>query len=76
MAQIRDNKLLQKIALILKQIRQEKGLTQDDVLVDTKIHIARIETAKANLTVSTISELCKYYNLKLSDFFKKVEELK
>ena len=76
MAQIKDTKLLKKIALLLKQIRHEKGLTQDEVFVDTNIHIARIETGRANPSVSTISTLCKYYNLKLADFFRRVEELK
>ncbi|KIC93553.1 helix-turn-helix domain-containing protein [Flavihumibacter solisilvae] len=76
MAQLKDTKLLKKIALMLKQIRQEKGLTQDEVFVDTNIHIARIETGRANPSISTLSELCKYFNLKLSDFFKRVEELK
>jgi transcriptional regulator with XRE-family HTH domain len=75
MAQLKDTILLKKIALMLKQIRQEKGLTQDEVFDATNIHIARIETGRANPSISTISTLCKYYNVKLSDFFRKVEEL-
>jgi transcriptional regulator with XRE-family HTH domain len=73
MGQIRDTQLLQTIAIVLKELREDKGLTQEDVFYETKIHIGRIESAKANLTVSTISKLCDFYNIKLSDFFLKVE---
>ena len=76
MGEIRDSKLLQKIALVIKKLREEAELTQEDVYNDINIHIGRIETAKANLSVSTLSALCKYFNIKISDFLKKVEELK
>jgi len=75
MPQIRDTKLLQKIAIVIKQLREKDGLTQEDVYNDTNIHIGRIETAKANLSVSTLSALCKYFKISLSDFHKKVEGL-
>ena len=75
MGQIRDTKLLQKIALAAKQLREEKGLTQEEVYNETNIHIGRIETAKANLSVSTLAALCKYYKLKLSEFHKIVESI-
>jgi hypothetical protein len=73
MSQIKNKQLLQKIAVVLKQLREDSGLIQADVYNDTNIHIGRIETAKANLTVSTLSVLCKYYKTSLSDFFKEVE---
>ena len=75
MKQIRDTKLLQKISLVIKQLRYEKGVTQEDVYNDINIHVGRIETASANLSVSTLSSLCKYFKIKLSDFHKMVENL-
>jgi transcriptional regulator with XRE-family HTH domain len=75
MGQIKDNRLLKKIALGVKQLREAKGLTQEDVYNDTNIHIGRIETAKANLSVSTLSALCKYFKISLSDFHKSIENL-
>jgi transcriptional regulator with XRE-family HTH domain len=75
MPQIRDTKLLQKLAIVIKQLREKDGLTQEDVYNDTNIHIGRIETSKANLSVSTLSALCKYFRIPLSDFHKKVESL-
>lgn len=76
MGQLRDTKLLKKIAIVLKELREENEWTQADVFDETKIHIGRIETAKANLSVSTLSALCKFFGIKLSDFFAKVEQLK
>lgn len=76
MSQLRDTKLLQKIALVIKQLRSNKNLSQADVYNDINIHIGRIETAKANLSVSTLLSLCKYFKIKISDFFKLVEEHK
>jgi transcriptional regulator with XRE-family HTH domain len=73
MEQIRDKKLLQKIAIVVKKLRAKKGVSQETVYIDTNIHIGRIETARANLSVSTLSALCKYFKIRLSDFFSEVE---
>jgi transcriptional regulator with XRE-family HTH domain len=75
MPQLRDKKLLQKIAIVIRELRTRQSLTQEDVYNDTNIHIGRIETASANLSVSTLAFLCKYFKIALSDFYKKVEEL-
>ncbi|TMI63726.1 MAG: helix-turn-helix transcriptional regulator [Bacteroidetes bacterium] len=75
MEKIRNTKLLNKIALVIKELREENGLSQEDVYNDTNIHIGRIETSKANLSVSTLSALCKYFKIKISDFHKRIESL-
>jgi len=74
-AYLKDKKLLKNTAYLLKQLREEKELTQADVFNDIKIHIGRIETAKSDIQLSTLSVLCKYYDISLSDFFVKVENL-
>ncbi|WP_299896727.1 helix-turn-helix transcriptional regulator [uncultured Aquimarina sp.] len=53
-------------------MRHEKGLTQEDVYNDTGIHISRIERSKVNITVSTLSALCDYFGITLSDFFNEI----
>ena len=75
MPQIRDKKLLQRIAIVVKQLRTEAELSQEDVYNDTNIHVGRIETSKANLSVSTLSALCKYFKISLSDFHRRAENL-
>jgi transcriptional regulator with XRE-family HTH domain len=75
MGQLKNTRLLKNIAIVLKQLRDNVDLTQDEVYDETKIHVGRIETAKANLTVSTLAALCEYYKISLSEFYKRVEEL-
>jgi transcriptional regulator with XRE-family HTH domain len=72
MAQVRDEILLQKIALKLKALREKKGLSQEQLYNETDVHIARIETAKNNIRISTLSKLCDYFDISLSEFFKKL----
>ena len=70
MSQQRKNtKLLQAVANRLKSIRASQELSQEIVFNDTQIHIARIETAKANVSISTLNDLCLYYHITLQDFF-------
>jgi len=76
MGQIRDKRLLQKIALVVKKLREDRNLTQEEVYNDLNIHVGRIETARANPTISTISALCKYFKIKISEFLQMVENLK
>ncbi|MBW7914749.1 MAG: helix-turn-helix transcriptional regulator [Taibaiella sp.] len=74
MAQFRDQELLDRIAARLKDLREEKGMSQEDVYNETDIHIARIETAKVNVSVSTLSKLCAYFRISLTEFFRKIEK--
>ena len=70
MGQYHNKELIQKIAQRLKGLRDAKGVSQKRVSLDTEIHIGRLESAKANPTISTISRLCEYYDLSLADFFE------
>jgi transcriptional regulator with XRE-family HTH domain len=68
--QIRNEHLLRKIGLRIKDLRERADLTQEEVFNDTKIHIGRIETANSNVSVSTLDAICRYFNIKLDEFFK------
>ena len=76
MKQHRDKELLQRMAVVFKQLRDERGLVQLEVIDESKVHIGRIETAKANPTVSTVSLLCEYYDISLAEFFKRVDAIR
>lgn len=73
MSQVRDDKLLVRIALVLKDLREDMGVSQEEVYNETNVHIGRIETCRSNSTVSTIAVLMKYFNLRMSEFFQQVE---
>ncbi len=75
MAQSKDDILLKKIALCIKQIREDTAITLDDFYVDTGIHLARIEQGKTNVSILTLSSICTYFNISLKDFFGLIEEI-
>lgn len=67
--QFQDKELLDKIILTIKELRKQHGVTLEVFYFDTGIHLARLEQGKTNITVSTLSKICNYFNLSLADFF-------
>lgn len=70
--QLKNDELIKQIVLLIKQLREERGLTQEDVYNDTGIHIARIETARVNVSISTLQALANYFELTLESFFQRI----
>lgn len=70
--QNKDEDLLKKTAQRIKNLREQRKITQETFYNDTNIHIARIESGKVNMSLSTISTICKYLNISLSSFFEEV----
>lgn len=68
-----DQDLLWSIAEVVKTMRTEAGVSQEDFLNDTGIHVGRIERAHHNISITTISQICEYFDVTLSDFFINVE---
>jgi transcriptional regulator with XRE-family HTH domain len=65
-----DEKTIMAVAKRLKQIREERGLSQTTVYIDTDYNLGRIEVRKTNISISTLALLCKYYEISLEEFFK------
>lgn len=74
--QERNIALLNYIASKCKELRAKRGVSQEAVYEDTRINIGKVETAKKNITVSTLSKLCRYYNISLIDFLQDFECVK
>lgn len=74
MGQSRDEKLLKKIALRIKKLREMKAITQEVFYNDTGINIGRIERAKRNFSITTLQSICDYLEIKMSDFIKEIED--
>lgn len=67
-----DKEGLQLLAKRLKEIRAEKGISQEELAYRadmTLSQIARIETVKINPTVSTIFKIARALEVPLSDLF-------
>jgi transcriptional regulator with XRE-family HTH domain len=71
--QRRNQELLNGIAMKIKRLREEKGLSQESLYIDTDINIARIELGKVNISVSTLQDICDCFEISLSDFFKTMD---
>ena len=65
---------LETVARKLKQLREAKGLSQRIVYIDTDFNIGKIEVGKTNITISTLSRLCKYYGTSLKEFFNELDQ--
>lgn len=74
--QYQDEILLNQIILVIKDIRKSKRVTLESFYFDTGIHLARIEQGKQNITISTLSQICKYFDISLSEFFILIENKK
>lgn len=71
MKQGKNTKLLKNIALRIKELREQKGITQEDFYNDTGINIGRIERAINNVSITTLAKICNYFDITLKEFFKK-----
>ena len=73
MAQLRNKKLLKKVSLRIKELRDASNITQVDFYNDTGINIGRIERAVNDLSISTLSRICEYFDISIQEFFSKVK---
>ncbi|SHG01501.1 helix-turn-helix transcriptional regulator [Flavobacterium defluvii] len=67
-----DQEGLESLAKRLKEIRSEKGISQEELAYRSEItlsQIARIETIKINPTVSTIFKIARALNVTPSEIF-------
>ncbi len=70
MEQRRDDRVLQWVALRIRELRKERGLTQTAVIEDTGISLGRIESGRMNLSLTTIAILCEYFEITFEEFFR------
>lgn len=63
--------LLKKLAKRIKELRKERGFSQDDLSYLSKISrstLGNIETAQNDIVFSKVNQLAKAFDLSLSDF--------
>lgn len=70
--QIRESVKL-AVAARLRELREQKGVSQESVYIDTDLNIGRIEAAMNNLTIDTLAILCDYYGVTFEEFFREIE---
>lgn len=70
--QRRNDFLVEQVVERLKAVRRERGLTQENVRFDTDLNIGRIESGRHSISLTTLADLCDYYNIPLEEFFKQI----
>ncbi len=62
-----NKELLRNLATKLKGLRKTKNVTQEQVLNDTGIHIARIEQGNRDVSYTTLCKLADYFEVGLGE---------
>ena len=62
-----NNELLLNLSKKLKGLRKIKNVTQEQVLNDTGIHIARVEQGKRDISYTTLCKLADYFGVGLNE---------
>lgn len=65
-----NDKLLRSIAARLKQLRIERGYTQEVVTDQTGVNVGLYEVGATNITIVLLSVLCDFYDVSLEEFFR------
>ena len=68
MTKVRDNRLIAQFGKSLKKMRDERGLSQEELANDADIpinQIGRIERGEINPSLSTLHSIAKALKLKL-----------
>lgn len=68
--QYRNEKLIQAVSKHLRQIREERGLSQEKVTFQKNIYLTRIENGYRDITLNTLMRLCDVYQITMYEFFK------
>jgi len=69
-------KIEQKFGLIIRQLRIEKGLSQEKLALDAGIdrtYIGDIEKGSRNVSITMIEKLASYFQISISELFIKIK---
>ncbi len=68
-----NDKLLRSIAVRLKQLRTERGYTQEVVTDRTGVNVGLYEVGATNITIVLLCVLCDFYEVSLEEFFSGID---
>lgn len=71
--QRRDKILMKSVGLKLQKFRDARDIPQEKVTFDTGVNIGKLELGKTNISLTTLSILCKYYGYTLEELFRDIE---
>ena len=69
--------LQKSLGITLKALRAEKGVSQEKLALSTGIdrrYMSDIENGRRNISLELIEKLAEYFDMKVSEFVRKIEE--
>ena len=69
--------LQKSLGITLKALRAEKGVSQEKLALSTGIdrrYMSDIENGRRNISLEIIEKLAEYFDMKVSEFVRKIEE--
>ena len=70
-------KIKQEFGLVIKELRLQKGISQERLALDAGIdrtYIGHIEKGVRNVSIEIIEKLAEYFQIPISEIFKRIEE--
>lgn len=70
--------LQKNLGITLKALRVEKGVSQEKLALSTGIdrrYMSDIENGRRNVSLEIIEKLAAFFEMKVSDFIKKIEQV-
>lgn len=64
-----DGELLRLVVERIKELRNERGYSQEYVIERTKLNLSQYEAKIHTPSLDSLSRLCKFYNITLDEFF-------
>jgi transcriptional regulator with XRE-family HTH domain len=67
----------QKFGLVIKELRIQKGVSQERLALDANIdrtYIGHIEKGVRNVSIEIIEKLATYFQMPISELFRIIEE--
>jgi transcriptional regulator with XRE-family HTH domain len=74
MARNREKGFARAVVSRIKKLREQKGITLQEFYNDTGIHLARIESEERDLRIGTVKQICDYFGVSVTEFFKGIEK--
>lgn len=68
-----NSELLLALAQRVKELRAEKGVSQDQMSADTGINVGRIEQGKRDISFTTLKKICEYFGVTMSVFLSSID---
>lgn len=69
----RDTELAELIAVRLKELRQERGYTQEFVVERTRLNIPQYEARHYTPSLDSLAIICRLYGTTLDEFFATIK---